>query len=255
MRKRRPYVLSIAGFDPSGGAGLLADSKTFEALEVTGLGVCSAITVQHESAFKNCQWVLLDTIKEQVDILFQQYPIRHCKIGLVESWDILQQLVSLLKQHQPDIRITLDPVLKASAGYNFHEDKQANTLHNLLEELYLLTPNTEEALRLQAEATAYEAAEFLSEHCYVLLKGGHNAEEPGVDHLYVSGIQVATLHASNSQVYPKHGSGCVLSSAITAYLALGFALPEACRRAKSYTESFLSSSKGLLGHHVPMTLT
>ena len=118
----------------------------------------------------------------------------------------------------------------------------------MLSKVFLITPNYNEILQLIPFANAKEAAQRISAHCNVLLKGGHNDEEKGVDYLYTNS-SITKFVSGNLNVSAKHGSGCVLSAAITANLALGFDLQIACTNAKKYIEQFLSSNKTLLGYH------
>ncbi|HVI46293.1 MAG TPA: hydroxymethylpyrimidine/phosphomethylpyrimidine kinase [Chitinophaga sp.] len=248
MEKERPYALSIAGLDPSGGAGLLADIKTFEQHRVYGLGVCTAITVQTASDFISVDWLPVSKILAQVKPLLEYHRIRYCKIGIMEDVKAMLEVVSGLKQLAPDIRIVLDPVLKASAGFSFHNDIQQQHWQQLLQQLYLLTPNYPEAQLLTGCNDGEEAARRLSAFCAVLLKGGHHAQQQGIDILY-TGNMVHTYGPGRAAVFPKHGSGCVLSSAITASLALGQSIQEACCNGKAYTEKILASHSSLTGYH------
>ena len=91
--KTRPNILTIAGFDPSNGAGLTADIKTFEALKCYGLAVCTANTVQNDIEFKDCHWISKSVIKKQIEVLFTQFKIDVVKIGIVENWKILSEIV------------------------------------------------------------------------------------------------------------------------------------------------------------------
>jgi hydroxymethylpyrimidine/phosphomethylpyrimidine kinase len=234
MQTARPYVVSIAGFDPSAGAGVLADCKTFEQLGVYGFGVCSALTVQSDDEFVKVQWLSTQQIIEQLQPLTAKFTITACKIGIIESLDTLQTIVYFLKQHNPDIFIVWDPVLKASAGFAFHTDVTAQQL----ESINLVTPNYDEWQRLSFPAT----------NCAVLLKGGHRPDATGTDTLY-EGNESTVIEPGVDKVFPKHGSGCVLSAAITAQLAKGDMLPDACCHAKRYIETFLNSNETLLGYH------
>ena len=117
----RPYVLSIAGFDPSGGAGILADIKTMEALQVQGFGVATSLTYQNENAFLGLHWISLERIIAQLKPLISIYPISVVKIGLIESPTVLQGLLNYLKENLPSVRIVWDPILRASAGFDFHK--------------------------------------------------------------------------------------------------------------------------------------
>ena len=147
------------------------------------------------------------------------------------------------------IKIILDTVIKSSSGFDFwNEQINEEVLMEILSKVFLITPNYNEVLQLMPSANAKEAAEKISAHCNVLLKGGHNEQEKGVDYLYTKN-SVIKFPSGNTYVSAKHGSGCVLSAAITANIALGFDLQIACANAKRYIEQFLSSNKTLLGYH------
>lgn len=248
MLTPRPYVLSIAGFDPSGGAGILADCKTFEQLGVYGFGVCSACTVQTDSEFLHVRWMNTDQILEQLRPLTRKFVISACKIGIIGSADSLIEIIRFLKEHNPAIRIVWDPVLKASAGYEFHAENGFHSIEAILAGIELVTPNYDELQRLQTITTEVLVHEERATFCALLLKGGHRPDALGTDTLYEqSGHTI--IPAGVDKVFPKHGSGCVLSAAITAQLSLGATLKDACRRAKQYVETFLNSNHSLLGYH------
>lgn len=247
----RPYVLSIAGFDPSAGAGILADIKCFEQHQVYGFGVCTALTLQNDSVFIGQEWLSASQIIAQLSPLLSKFQPAVCKIGLIKNIEVLLEVIQYLKQACPDIRIVLDPVLKASAGYVFHQWKDALArLSPVLSQMELITPNYDELKEMAGpnEEDMLAVATQWSAYCAVLLKGGHNEAQRGTDYLLVHG-HTYTFKPELVTVYPKHGSGCVLSSAIVANMALGYALPESCKRAKLYTEQFLMSNLTLLGYH------
>ena len=248
MLPERKYVLSIAGFDPSGGAGLLADIKTFEQHKVYGLSVSTATTLQTENKFYSIQWADLDEVINAVDVLINSYPLQIIKIGIVPSFDFLSQLVMHIKNKNAALKIIVDPIIKSSTGFDFYKEIPEEKLITVLENIFLLTPNVDEAIFLSNQTDAKTAANKLSQHCNVLLKGGHNKTSIGVDYLYTENTCIElkpTLH--NLSV--KHGSGCVLSAAIASNLALGFDLKASCINAKNYVEQFLSSNHSLLGYH------
>ena len=244
----RPYALTIAGFDPSAGAGLLADVKTLEASGVYGLGVCTALTVQNDVAFERVRWVPAAEIREQLQILLARFPFDFVKIGLVESLPQLLELVGWLKGQNPRLQIVWDPVLKATAGYEFHPPTDPNLLRALCSEMALITPNQPEMLRLWPAESAEAAAVAVGAFCPVLLKGGHAEGEFSTDVLMEDGRR----HAFSAPRLPhgaKHGSGCVLSAAVLAGLAKGQNLVEACQVGKDYVSAFLASNNSLLGYH------
>lgn len=241
--------MSLAGLDPSAGAGLLADIKTFEALGVYGLGVCTALTVQTDTRFVSVEWLSASQIIAQARPLLETFPVRYCKIGIVQDAASILEVIQSFSAIQPDIRFILDPVLKASAGYTFHDATQLAVWKQVLQQVYLLTPNYHEALLLSGEEDGHAAASTLATYSTVLLKGGHRRERPGVDSLYMGKTDIIDIPAGTEAVFPKHGSGCVLSAAVTAQLATGSSLPVACIKAKLYTEKFLASHSSLLGYH------
>ncbi len=247
--KFRPFVLTIAGFDPSAGAGLVADCKTMEQIGVYGLSVCSAVTVQHESVFQSVEWIDPDLINQQIILLFQKYPVKFCKIGLLQNKKILGQILKLLNDLNPDIKIILDPVLSASSGFDFHKETALIENDSLLSQIFLLTPNAIELSEIGREQLdLMKVAKSLTPFCNVLFKGGHNPQNLGTDFLFIDD-KVHTLIPPDASFYEKHGSGCVLSAAIVSYLALGFSILDACTAAKVYISSFLNSDSGLLGYH------
>jgi hydroxymethylpyrimidine/phosphomethylpyrimidine kinase len=248
MQLTRPYVLTIAGFDPSGGAGVLADCKTFEQHGVYGFGVCTALTAQTDDSFLNLHWLTAEQILEQLQPLINKFEIVACKIGIIDSPDTLIEVIRFLKEQNPAIQIVWDPVLKASAGFDFHTVDTFHSLEAILATITLVTPNYNELQLLQSITGEELIKEEKARFCSVLLKGGHRPDAVGTDTLYGSdGHTIIT--AGVEQVFPKHGSGCVLAAAITANLAKGLSLTEACQLAKQYVETFLNSNQSLLGYH------
>ncbi|HEU4789432.1 MAG TPA: hydroxymethylpyrimidine/phosphomethylpyrimidine kinase [Flavobacterium sp.] len=251
MSENRPIALTIAGFDPSGGAGVLADVKTFEQHKVYGFAINTGNTIQTENVFHKIQWTNIDFVIESITALFDSYTIKTVKIGIVPSLDYLSQIVFCLKKHSPSIKIIWDPILKSSTEFEFLSLESQVTLIKILKQMELITPNYEEIKYFDPEEKApQKIAKFFSAYCSILLKGGHNTNEIGVDYLYTqNGIH--KLLPKTNKYYEKHGSGCVLSSAITANLALEQNLKMACENAKRYTENYLLSNITKLGfHHV-----
>ncbi|MFV8370946.1 hydroxymethylpyrimidine/phosphomethylpyrimidine kinase [Flavobacterium sp. LB2P74] len=249
MQENRPFVLTIAGFDPSGGAGVLADAKTFEQHCVYGFAVNTGNTIQTENEFFEIQWTDIDFVLKSLDKLLQNYTIKAVKIGIIPSLDYLKEIVSLVKKLSPKTKIVWDTVLKSTTKFNFTTIENKAVLIEILEKIDLITPNYNEILQLSSEEiNADIIATILSKYCAVLLKGGHNPDKIGVDYLYLEN-EILKLAPNNTLVFEKHGSGCVLSSAITANLALGQHLKTACTNAKKYIETYLESNQTKLGYH------
>jgi hydroxymethylpyrimidine/phosphomethylpyrimidine kinase len=243
MQTERPFVMSIAGYDPSGGAGLLSDIKTFEQIQVQGLGVCTAMTLQTESQFFNLQWKPIEEIVLEIDVLMQSYPIEAVKIGVVKNAGFLNEIIKSIKNNNTEAKIVWDPVLKSTSEFSFFDLNTISQLRNPLKQIDLITPNYNEYKVLHENY-------LLENQCSVLIKGGHRKDGLGTDILIQKGKEVSIEPNDTTSVfYPKHGSGCVLSSAIGSYLAKGENLENACRKGKLYIEKFLTSNPTLLGFH------
>ncbi len=249
MPFKRPFILTIAGLDPSNGAGLTADVKTFEKLKCYGLSVCTAITVQNDVDFKECHWTSLEMMKAQIEILFERFEIKFVKIGIVENWSILNRIIDLILIKNSEIKIILDPILKSSSNFEFHTDN-VNEFDEILSKIYLLTPNYIEIENLYADKSIEATIAHIQSKTNIFLKGGHRSDKVGTDVLYLRNGKQFTFNSKAKNISEKHGSGCVLSSAITSYLSLEFPITKACFKGKRYTERFLRSNKSLLGYHV-----
>jgi hydroxymethylpyrimidine/phosphomethylpyrimidine kinase len=249
MPENRPFAVTIAGFDPSAGAGVLADIKTFEQHNVYGFAVNTGNTIQTENQFFEMHWTDQAFVLRSLDKLFENYAIKAVKIGIVPSLDYLKDIVFAIKKLSPRTKIVWDTVLKSTTKFSFITIENQAVLFEILKKIDLITPNYNEILQFSAvEKNPDLIANIVSKHCAVLLKGGHNPLAIGVDCLYV-GKEIFPLAPNNTLVFEKHGSGCVLSSAITANLALGLDLKTACVNAKIYIETYLDSNPTKLGYH------
>ncbi|WP_281238046.1 hydroxymethylpyrimidine/phosphomethylpyrimidine kinase [Flavobacterium praedii] len=249
MSENRPIVLTIAGFDPSGGAGVLADIKTFEQHKVYGFAINTANTIQTDQLFCKIGWTSLDFILESITTLFENHSIEVVKIGIVPSLDYLNKIIFCLKKISPSIKIIWDPILKSSTEFDFLFLKNQTLLIKILEQIDLITPNYNEIMHFNPEAQNIKmTVKLYSIYCSILLKGGHNPTEIGVDYLY-SKNSTYRFPPKTNKCHEKHGSGCILSAAITANLALGQNLKTACKNAKKYTENYLQSNPTKLGFH------
>jgi hydroxymethylpyrimidine/phosphomethylpyrimidine kinase len=256
----RPKVLVVAGYDQSAGAGVLSDIKTLEAHGVYGYGVCTGFTFQNERMISRVEWFTKKDIFEQIDLCFGSAFFSWVKIGITPSMGMAASIIDLIWQHNPGAHIVLDPVIRASSGQEFWGGIGERTAvedewEAVAARCYLLTPNWEEIGWLYPGEDVAERCRALtlqqSRHIY--LKGGHHPDHPGRDYLFSHGEMLVMDPAEDSGViHAKHGSGCVLSSSITANLALGLPLPLAAARSKRYIEQFLTSNKTLLGWHRPL---
>jgi hydroxymethylpyrimidine/phosphomethylpyrimidine kinase len=158
-------------------------------------------------------------------------------------------IVKKLKQLTPHIKIVLDPILKATAGATFHRLDDLPILDAILSEIYLITPNYEEIQCVYPEKSIQDTIEHISTRTNLYLKGGHRTDNVGLDQLYYNKIIQLNIPPGDLKILPKHGSGCVLSSAIASNLMLGYTIEDAAILGKKYIEQFLSSNTTLLGNH------
>ena len=249
MEPVNPHILSVAGFDPSAGAGILADIKTFEAYGLYAMGACSAITIQNDLTFENVEWIPIDKILAQIKILSDRFLFDYIKIGLIENLDVLEEIIDCALMENKEAKIIWDPIIKASAGFTFHAVIDTKRIQSLCSKLFLITPNLEEARMLSSTSPSLiDGISELSKFCPIFMKGGHSEDMQANDLLFVNGSSI-TFESVKFENVEKHGSGCILSSAITAGLAQGLELADACAEAKAYVTEYLTSARGLLGIH------
>jgi hydroxymethylpyrimidine/phosphomethylpyrimidine kinase len=241
------YTLTIAGLDPCGGAGILADIKTMEAHGVIGMSVCTAITYQNDTAFRRVDWITVENIIAQIEILLERFQFSAIKIGLIESYEVLIQVLSYLRSKLlSNCFILWDPILKASAGFNFHAAPSTDALNQIARMANIITPNQDE-LKVLLPSDTENKIRALSEQSAVLLKGGHLEASHSNDILISNNEEV--IFTAKRLDADKRGTGCVLSSAIISNVALGLPLEASITKAKQYVEKYLVSSQNRLGFH------
>jgi hydroxymethylpyrimidine/phosphomethylpyrimidine kinase len=238
---RYPRVLSIAGSDSGGGAGIQADLKTFSALGCFGMTAITAITAQNTCGVNAIHAVPADILAAQIDAVVTDIGIDGVKIGMLHDPDVVNVVAQAIKRYKWE-RVVLDPVMVAAGGDRLiAEETVAVLVRELFPLVTVITPNLDEAAlllgrSLQAESELAAAAEELmkSGAQAVLLKGGHLPGEEVVDLLLQR--DGAMVRMSNPRIHTRntHGTGCTLSSAIACYLALGHELAESVRLAHSY---------------------
>lgn len=232
-------LLTIAGSDSSGGAGIQADLKTFAAHGTFGMSVITAVTAQNTCGVTKVQNIDCDVVKAQIEAVFDDIRVDAVKIGMVSQPEIIETIASCLRHYQPKI-IVVDPVMISKSGYPLLAPEACATLiRELLPLATLLTPNLPEAEAITGlHVTKKEEMRPVAEKIIalgakaVLVKGGHlndTADDllfDGVSEVWFPGKRIATKNT--------HGTGCTLSSSLAANLAKGLSLREAVQASKDY---------------------
>ncbi len=232
-----PVVLSVAGHDPTGGAGIQADAETIAALGCHAATVVACLTVQDTRDVREIHPVSADLARAQLEAVLADLPVRAAKVGLLGSVELVILLGELLGA-RPEIPVVVDPVLAAGGGRELATEALiAAYRRHLLPIAALATPNAVEACRLAHDSGPGEASmRLIEEGCgAVLVTGGHSEDGPMVvDRLYRAGRPVVTFAAPRIEGR-FHGTGCTLSSGIAASLAKGRTLDDAIRVAQTFT--------------------
>ncbi len=238
---RYPRVLSIAGSDSGGGAGIQADLKTFSALGCYGMTAITAVTAQNTLGVTAIHGVPVEVLKAQICAVMDDIGVDALKIGMLHSPELVRVVAWAIDEYRIE-RVVLDPVMVATSGDRLiAEETIAVLVSELFHRVTLVTPNLDEAALLLGGAISSVAALddaaarllALGAHA-VLLKGGHLPGDEVVDVLAMRGEALQRLQSSRIASGNVHGTGCTLSSAIAAGLALGLSLTQAVAEARRY---------------------
>lgn len=253
---RYPVALTIAGSDSGGGAGIQADIKTFSALGVYGASAITSITAQNTQGVRGIQAIIPEILEGQIHAVFEDIIVDAVKIGMLHNKEAAQVVISAIDTFKPT-KIVLDPVMISTSGSKLLEDDTIDIItRELFKRVTLVTPNIDEAAFLsgmtirneeEMETAAYRLMEM---GCNALLmKGGHLGKEEMADILYMKDQAPIRFTVPAIDTFNSHGTGCTLSSAIAAYLALGKDLREAVRMAKQYITTALSEGANVKTGH------
>lgn len=245
-------VLSIAGTDPTGGAGISADMKTIAANGAYAMSVVTSLVAQNTMGVRSILDVPTDFLAEQLDSVFEDIIPDAVKIGMTASPEIIRVIAERLRFYKAQ-QIVLDPVMVATAGSSLtSDDAVVEMTRTLLPLCTVATPNIPEAevlseIKIENIDDMTAASEIISRRfgCAVLVKGGHSVSD-AVDVLYADG-KITKFEGVRINNPNTHGTGCTLSSAIATNLAKNFSLEESVSRAKSYVEAALGQMLDL-GH-------
>lgn len=245
-------AMTIAGSDSGGGAGIQADLKAFSALGVYGASVITAITAQNTKAVTAVEEVSPAMVTAQIHAILDDLDVDAIKIGMLSSPDIIHAVAASL--HGTNIPIVLDPVMVAKSGDVLLRDEAVSALiEELLPHATLLTPNLPEAARLLETVQAENPMEMAFQGSdlmrfgpeAVLMKGGHADEDICTDLLIGVSAEPISFDAQRIDTKNTHGTGCTLSSAIAAGLALGLELEDAVGRAHRYLQGAIRAADQL----------
>ena len=251
-RSKVPAVLSIAGSDSSGGAGIQADIKTMTANGVFALSAITALTAQNTTGVTGIFETTPEFLAQQLDAVFTDIYPDAIKIGMVSSSALIETIAKKLRQYDAK-HIVVDPVMVATSGAKLLRDDAVEALcRELLPLAAVLTPNIPEAeilsgMTIRSAADMEAAARAISEQygCAVLCKGGHKVNDAD-DLLWRNGFG-KWFHGKRIDNPNTHGTGCTLSSAIASNLAKGYDLDTSVERAKAYISGALAAMLDL-GH-------
>lgn len=260
----KPVVLSIAGLDPSGGAGTAADIKTIEAFGCYAAAAVTSLTFQNTVEVRGAEHVSSAAVRSQILPVFDDLHVTAVKTGMLPTRETIDVVCDLLREFEPKF-VVVDPVVRSTSGFDLIDD---NALRSMVDSLFplatIVTPNMAEAERIsgiaiESEADIAAASEIMlgAGAGNVLIKGGHRLSETeniARDHLFgPDGHEVF-----ESEFIPStatHGTGCTLSSAIAANLAMGKDLRTSIAAAKQFVSDAIRTAP-MLGHgHSPLNIS
>lgn len=242
-------VLTIAGSDSSGGAGIQADLKTMTVHGVFGMSAITALTAQNTVGVQGIFNSTPEFLKQQLDSVFSDIFPDSVKIGMVSGAELIQTIIQSLKEWKAE-NIVVDPVMVATSGGVLLEEEGLENLKELCKIASLVTPNIPEAealsdISIQGKEDMEKAGLTLSRdlNTAVLVKGGHGTND--ANDLLAYGGKLQWFKGQRIENENTHGTGCTLSSAIASNLALGYSLEESIQRAKDYLSKILTDDLNL----------
>lgn len=247
-----PVVLTIAGSDSGGGAGIQADLKTFSANRVYGASVLTALTAQNTQGVDAVHDVPVEFIASQMKSVFSDMDVAAVKIGMLSNADVIETVAQELNEHNAR-NIVLDPVMVATSGDVLLAEAAIEALKSeLIPRAMIITPNLHEAAKLTGRELAKDEQEMVAQAEMlleqganaVLMKGGHSDASEAAD-LLATHVDKLWVRAPWIKTKNTHGTGCSLSSAIAAHLALGLALAQAIEAAKQWLSGAIARADDL----------
>ena len=261
-RTSQPVVLSIAGSDSGGSAGIQADLKTFATLGCFGTTAITAITAQNPDGIAAVEPVSPRMVALQIKAVTEAFPIAAAKTGMLFSAPMIKAVTKALVAYPVPV-LVIDPVMIATSGARLLKHDAGDALHSLLLKATVLTPNVPEAealcgKRIKTLADMKDAARLLGTmfHTSCVVKGGHlpGAISGKVANVLYSHVKTTVFTTKRLRVAETHGSGCTFSAALTALLAQGHTLEEAVRKAQDFVANAMRHPIHA-GHHRPLNVS
>jgi len=253
----KPRVLSIAGSDPSGGAGIQADLKTFGALGAYGMAALTSLTAQNTRGVTAVQGIAPDFVRAQLDAVFDDIEVDAVKIGMLQSAEIIEVVADVLRERKPPY-VVLDPVMIATSGDRLLDVAAVGALRDALFPLAdLITPNVAEAAALLGSSRATDVKTLVGQATSLvalgarraLVKGGDLGGPTSPDVLVDGTAEPRVFEATRVETSATHGTGCTFSSAIAALRPMRPDWVTAIEDAKGYLSAILNGSRDLrVGH-------
>jgi hydroxymethylpyrimidine/phosphomethylpyrimidine kinase len=265
--KTPPVCLTIAGLDPSGGAGMIADIKTFSKFGCFAIAAISSLTFQNTTGVFGAIHQTAESIRGQVEPALKDFPVSAVKTGMLPSKEVIYETANLISEFKLE-NLVVDPIVRSTSGFDLIDEVALRSLIEMLFPLsYLVTPNLPEAeritgLKIRSEQDIENAARAMQSMGAknVLIKGGHGENlEPASsslsakDFLFIEN-ELYVFEADYIDTSATHGTGCALSAAITANLALGKDLTEAVDIAKRFVTEAIRTAPGLGSGNSPINI-
>jgi len=267
-KSKTPVCLTVAGLDPSGGAGIIADVKTFTAFKCFAAAVITSITFQNTMEVFGAVHQTAETVRGQIQPVIEDYTVAAVKTGMLPTGEIIEEVARIIKENHLK-NFVVDPVVRSTSGFDLIDDA---ALKCLIERLFpladIVTPNLPEAeriarMKIENETDIEKAARTMQSFGAksVLIKGGHLFEgkrqkakgkrRSAIDFLFV-GDDLHEFEAEYIETTATHGTGCTLAAAITANLAMGKGLIEAVKTAKNFVTEAIRTAPDLGRGHSPI---
>ena len=265
LHSKQPVCLSLAGLDPSGGAGIIADIKAFRAFGCFGTAAVSSITFQNTTGVFGALHQTADAVRDQVQPVIDDMSVAAVKTGMLPTDEVILETARLITQNGLK-NVVVDPVVRSTSGFDLIDEK---ALRSVIERLFpiadIVTPNVPEAERItglviRTESDVSDAATAMRSMGArnVLIKGGHFGEERGLGRIARDFLFLGeTLHRIDGEYYDTtatHGTGCILAASIAANLALGKELLESVQTAKQFVADAIRTAPNLGKGNSPINI-